>query len=247
MKKGLRLLSLYAILIITSQAFSQNALTIGGSYWKATPDINLAGSDATISGGHFYGPYANLRFGKVLLGGSLFLGSYQMEEEAGNYYDDYGNLLPYDINFDTKRTDINGTLGFSIVRGISLFAAIKSLNNTFEYADPIMSLTWSAKGIFYGGGISGVLNISNSPVFLFASIAYLTGKVKMELEEFDATEEFDQNMASLTLGGGFRISPNLHILVGYRSDAMGEGDEEEYYDKFRGVTASLGYVIPLAQ
>jgi hypothetical protein len=56
-------------------------------------------------------------------------------------------------------------------------------------------------------------------------------------------DKVDQNLASVTLGAGYRLSRELNLLVGYRSDAISGGDDDEAYEKYKGITVSLGYTI----
>lgn len=231
-------IALLMAVVVAGSLFSQTGVTIGANYWNAKPDLGLGlESGVKLNSMHMYGPYVNVRSGKFSFGGSLFIGTLKIE--ASDIYD-------YEVSL--KRSDINVSLGYSIFRGVTLFGAIKTFTNKLEDwkingqsigDDPENQ----EKGLLYGGGLSGVLPFSNSPLFLFGSLAYLTGSVTYEGDVADV--DYDRALLSFTGGIGYRMSPQLNLLVGFRSDATGdpEENEEENLEKYRGIIVTLGYTL----
>ena len=254
----IRAIVLCLLLIVSGALYSQTAITLGGNYWRATPDIQTPGwEDVKVSDGNMLGPYVNLRTGKWIIGGSLFVGNFHMQQEVQNYY--YypyyyyyyyyyyypyyyttGELVKQELTL--KRTDVNLSFGYSITRNITVFGAMKNLKGKFTdfkvNGQSVELNDMEYKGTLFGGGVSGVLGLGRSSFFLFGSLAYLTGKIT-----WPDDDKIEQNLASLTLGAGYRLSRELNLLVGYRSDAITGGDEDESYEKYRGITVSLGYTI----
>ena len=56
-------------------------------------------------------------------------------------------------------------------------------------------------------------------------------------------KEKSDRLISSTLGAGYRLSRELNLLVGFRSDELKEGEDEGLLEKYNGVTVSLGYTI----
>jgi hypothetical protein len=224
--------------VLAGSLFAQTGVTIGANYWNAKPDLGLGlDSGVKFNPMHMFGPYVNIRSGKFSFGGSLFLGTLKIEAT---------DIYEYEVSM--KRSDINLSLGYSIVKGITLFGALKTFTNKLEdWKVNGQSIGGDSenqeKGLLYGGGIFGVLPFSGSPLFLFGSLAYLTGSVTYEGELGEV--DYDRSLASLTAGIGYRMTPQLNLLLGYRSDASGDPkeDEEENLEKFRGIIVTIGYTL----
>jgi hypothetical protein len=185
MKTRIIVLSLF--LIGSGALFAQTAITLGGNYWRATPDIQTPGwEDVKISDGNMLGPYINLRAGKWVIGGSMFIGNFHMEQEVSyDYYYYYYYYYPYYYygyypytygetvkeELTLKRTDVNLSLGYSVTRNITLFGAMKNLKGKFtdfkvngNTVDSFQGTEY--KGTMFGGGISGVIGLGQSHFFL---------------------------------------------------------------------------------
>jgi len=185
--------------VFAAAGFSQSAFTIGGNYWRASPDFEFdMYQDTDMGDGNMIGPYINYRFGKLIFGGSLFFGNFKLSREVDaedyfdpyDYYDwyywgDYYNQIDLEsvkMEATLKRMDINGTIGYSVIRPVTVFAAFKSINSKLtdykingEDEEDIDDFEYS--GILIGGGISGVAVFPQSPFFLFGSFAFLTGSL----------------------------------------------------------------------
>jgi hypothetical protein len=253
--------SVVVILIFAAAlAFSQNATTIGASYWRATPEVKAGQfSDLDVSDGNMFGPYLNFRTGKLVLGGSLYVGNFEMSQDW-----DFGDLSSK-MEFTLKRSDINVTAGYSLSNALTVFGAMKHFNskltdfqvNDLDIIDTDIDAEYG--GNLFGGGLSGVANMGQSSFFLFGSAAYLAGTLEFEFksgssdyygyyydDEEDSKTEQDVKLTSATLGAGYRLSPNLNLLVGYRVDSLiGEENEdnEKTEEKYNGITVSLGYTM----
>lgn len=214
----------------------RSVLTLGANYWKA--DWNIEG----IKPGHMFGPYVNLRSGKLTLGGSLFTGSYK-PDEAENVFGDDMNL---------KRTDLNLSIGYNLGRYFNVFGAFKNTRYTLKgtmqtLVYDMWTETWLLEDVdvdeefkcsYLGGGGSLVFPITNSPLFLYGSGAYLA-----------AQEDDWADITTLTFGVGFKVSPQVTLMAGFRSDVYGEIEGSDLEDdgaekeKMQGFTASLAYTL----
>ena len=227
--------------LVAGSVFAQSStvFSIGASYWRAALEYDQRAlaeefGDMSIDPGNLFGPYLNIRMGKLVLGGSMFVGSFNV---------DYGSLLEdYGVTSDMKikRTDLNFSVGYSLARNLTLFGAYKDMTykteGTFTYQD-----SWSGtsqtiteedeqKGSFVGGGLSLILPFSGSPLFAYGSAAYLA-----------ANNDDWADITTVTLGLGVSLQSNLSAMVGYRVDAMGDNQKDQ--EKIKGVTATLAYTI----
>ncbi|MBN1782838.1 outer membrane beta-barrel protein [bacterium] len=259
---------LFVMLIVAVSVYSQSATTIGASYWRAKPDFEVGMfQDVEVSDGNMFGPYINFRSGKLVLGGSLYMGNFKMESSINDpyyyynpYYYYYGyyynniNLIPGDltkVEVTLKRTDINVTVGYSLNNAVTVFGAMKNISEKLTdykiggHSIPDMDEI-EYNGMLFGGGLSAVMVFPQSAFFLFGSAAYLAGNMTYKVggEEFDLGDAEKQKLLSFTVGAGYRLTPQLNLLVGYRGDSMKSGDEEDdAEEKYSGITVSLGYTI----
>lgn len=97
------------LLLMSSISFlnAQTAVTIGANYWNtkldySATDLEKLGIELDIEPGNMFGPYMNLRVGKVVLGSSMFFGDFTFN---------FGGLLLSDFTTTVKRTDLNFSLG----------------------------------------------------------------------------------------------------------------------------------------
>jgi hypothetical protein len=249
MKKRMILLIVIVCSVILGSGVihSQTALTIGGHYWRAAPDLQTTVEGVEINPGNMYGPYLNLRIGKLTLGSSLFFGTFKFEFENT------------DFSFDLSRKDMNFSLGYSILPRITIFGAVKILSYTGEkelsFIDEwgwefIASYEQENKGTLYGGGISCVIPFTGSPVFLFGSAAYLIGTMEwMESYKEDGWEvigydgEYDTSIMAITGGIGFQTRSGLTFMVGYRADLSNVEEEDAGEEKIHGIMATAAYTI----
>lgn len=238
-----------SLIVVTGSLQSQTAVTIGGHYWYAQPTYKGdTFENVEVGPGNMFGPYLNLRVGKIALGTSMFFGTFNWD------YKDYG------FEFDIKRTDLNFSVGYSVARGITLFGAVKSLSLTgdqdveYEYYDWEWDTyyTYTAKvkaetkGTLYGGGISGVVPVGQSSFFLFYSAAYLSGKIEMTSsisivdQTVEDTTENETSITAVTVGLGAQAGSGITLMVGYRADLSGEDEGEE---RIHGIMATMAYTI----
>ena len=120
----------FSLIVVTGSLQAQTAVTIGGHYWYAQPDVK-GGTFGNVeaSPGNMFGPYLNLRVGKLALGTSMFFGTFNYD------YKDLG------FEFDLKRTDLNFSVGYSVARRITIFGAVKSLSITGD--EDVESYDWT--------------------------------------------------------------------------------------------------------
>ena len=232
----------FLLFITTKTAFAQSGMTvtIGGHYWYAQPDYRgEAFEGVEVSSGNMVGPYLNLRVGKFVFGTSMFFGKFNWNNSV------------YDHKLDISRTDLNFSVGYLIFPRFTVFGAVKSISQNgekdFTYNGDAFSTNSIVenKGMLYGGGISGILPFVRSPLFLFWSAAYLTGKIEWtksistDDQKFGEYEnKYDTNITALTVGLGFQASSGLTIMVGYRTDFSGEDEGEE---RIHGAMATVAY------
>lgn len=225
--------------------YGQTAVTVGGHYWYAQPDYKGDFyENVDISPGNMFGPYLNLRVGRIAIGSSMFFGSFNWD------YPDF------DYNFDINRQDMNFSLGVAVLPRFTIFGAIKNLKlsgeDEFSFIDD-WGFSWNGrvsvenKGTLYGGGVSGVVPFSASPLFLFWSAAYLTGEMELSSSSYldgqlleELSEKGDVNITAVTVGLGYQTRSGLALMVGYRADFSGEDEGEE---RIHGVLATLAYTI----
>jgi hypothetical protein len=238
MRRSIAIVLLF--LMVASAGYSQTnaVVTIGGSYWRGAFEYETMGdlgeSKKETKAGNLIGPYINIRFDKLLLGSSMYFGTYDLSEEG---YTD-----------KVKRTDLNFSVGFSITPTLSLFGAYKILNATREWKVPDGDIRWDdwyqqwvvvgdlegkmeTKINYIGGGLSLVYPFTNSPLFAFGSGAYL----KANKEEYN-------NLFAWTAGLGYHVPSGLSLMVGWRADQFLKKDEFEG-TTFGGIMATLAYTL----
>jgi hypothetical protein len=219
-------------------AQTQMAFTVGGNYWYAQRTLSgeyYRDGEIESKPGNMVGPYLNLRIGNVILGGSAFWGNFT---ESNKNHEDYKNV-------DAKRTDINGSLGISLVNqpnfSFTVFGAIKSLtmkrgysyiftDNTYKQW-PIDS-KYEETGMLFGGGVSCVIRFPESPVFLFGSASFLqgdrsfkntdtyNGEVLAISDGWGFDDKGTAQLSAVSGGIGFQTGSNVSILIGYRADIL---------------------------
>ncbi|MBN2200686.1 hypothetical protein JW777_01900 [bacterium] len=225
---------LLALAVSGIAAGQGSVFTFGANYWKA--QWNIEG----IEPGHMFGPYVNLRSGRMTLGGSFFTGTFKPDESEDIFGDD----------IDLKRNDLNLSVGYNLGRFFNVFGAYKRTNwnikGTVEdivyddwtdtwYVDDI-EIDEEEEGSYLGGGASIVFPFTNSPLFLYGSGAFLAAQKK------DWTD-----ITTVTVGAGYRLSPQLTLMAGFRSDLYGDpedsDDDSGEKEKIQGLTVSLAYTL----
>jgi hypothetical protein len=249
----------FGIFVIPLGLQGQTALTIGGNYWHA--QRTMSGDyyeDLESKPGNMIGPYVNLRMGKLIIGGSMFIGTFTETSEDNDEYE-----------VDTKRNDLNLSVGLALTPGLNVFFAMKRM--TMKGTDEDVTFYWpgyyywyyaegeveyNEEGTLYGGGLSGVIRFPQSSLFLFWSGAYLKGTRKCETtvtiegEELDPDEfEPETSLIAFSGGIGYQASSNITLLIGYRGDILNSkwewesGDETDAKENYKGITATLAYTI----
>ena len=246
----------------------QTAITLGGNFWNASRDMSgdyYEGLESESSS--MFGPYLNLRMGNIIIGGSMFLGTFTESSEDNDVYE-----------VDMKRKDINLSIGLSLSRNVNVFFAMKKLTGEgttdveipyyhfyygwyyiYYWVDMLEGeVEYKEDGTLYGGGLSGVIPFSQSSFFIYWSGAYLSGTrtftTTYSIQGVDDPEptEFDPKttLFAYSVGVGYQISPTLSLLVGYRSDSISSEWEPEGWDetvdakdKYSGISATLAYTI----
>jgi hypothetical protein len=235
------------------------ALTIGGNYWHA--QRALSGeywTDVRSEAGNLAGPYAQFRVGRWLLGMSMYFGTF---EEYGVHDELY--IRKY--SFNNKRSDLNFSVGYSFLEGVTVFAASKNLafnageNNLSSY--DIGGSTYYGtrkcvdKGTMFGGGASGLVRISKSRFFLCASAAYLAGKRKQtdkitsndgRTAEYNPESKTDNSIVALSGSIGYQAGGAMTVLVGYRADMLdfkNRTDGMKGREKVHGINCTLAYTL----
>jgi predicted porin len=253
-QKRTMILAVVLVLALAGISFAQSSTTLGISYWRATPDLKLGfGDDAEMSAANFYGPYGSIRMDKLSIGASYLMGKFNLTNGSGDEK----------MEAALKRNDLNLQLGYSITPAVTIFGALKNIKGKLgdwtyggESIGDYMDVKAEYSGTLVGGGLSAVMAFPDSKAFLFGSAAYLTGKIKWDIEvtadysyykamadDDDNADDEKTNIITITAGAGYRLSPQLALLVGYRIDNMGSGDDTDNYEKYKGVTASLGYTF----
>lgn len=242
-----------------SIAQTKTAFTIGGNYWHAQRGFSGEyWGDVKSKAGDMVGPYVNLRIGKWLLGSSMFFGAFSESSEHNPYY-----------NLDSKRSDLNFSLGYSIISNLNVFVAAKNLSfngkdDDYSYYDTNLGTNiWHAerelenKGTMYGGGASGVFRFSRSPLFVFWSAAYLTGNIKTSdkvyvenqvIDFWGGDFKADNELTALSGGIGIQTNAGISVLVGYREDLLKFNISESGTDwggkeTLKGITVTLAYTL----
>jgi len=225
-------------------AQSNTSITIGGNYWRgAIKAESITGDNTENKASNLFGPFVNVRFDKISLGGSWFFGNWDF---SGDNY-----------KYKIKRNDLNLSLGYSIGSNVTLFGAYKILKLTEEFGSEVLdvdaqeNVIWNVP--YYGGGLSLTYPFPNSQLFLFGSAAYLThAKDKLEISQYSEwtgeyetyEQKVDDNITSFTVGLGFRLNSGLSILGGFRADNHKSKDNESGNNlKISGLMATLAYTL----
>lgn len=254
-------LSVAVIMILLAgwiSAQTKPVITIGGSLWNAKLEFEGdAYGSMKAESGNWIGPYLNIRFGKLLLGTSMYFGKIPIKiasEES-------------DISFDLNRSDLNFSLGYSLTKNLTAFFAVKNASIKGDmtyppysfvyydyYGDPYyntddINMEMENKGTLLGGGLSGTYRFPQSPIFIFGSFALLTGPLNSTVSYSYLGESFgepieqknDVNMTSYNGGIGFQTNSGFSILLGYRGEtSSSKGDATE---KINGLMVTLAYTL----
>ncbi len=258
------ILSIVIILMFTGACFAQGkpAITIGGSYWLAALDYKESSDmNIDIDPGNMYGPYLNLRLGKITIGSSIFLGgfkfnygNYIMPVTVGGYsYDAYGDMYVAEITDYTptvKRTDINFSLGYNLTRRISIFGAYKSMKLSRDeetYTGDIYTWDYIYDIYYYEGqGDITTESFELKGSYYGGGISLLLPFVNSPLFGFGsaayliANDENNSDITAVTAGLGYYSKSGLSIMAGYRADLSGEGEGQE---KINGFMATIAYTV----
>jgi len=202
------------MLLGTGLLHAQRAVTLGAHYWRANFEFSSEGVEDYSVTGNMFGPYLNLRYGRLSLGSSIFMGSF---DNSGDYYDSV-----------MKRTDMNFSAGLSLTRGLNIFGALKRIKLEEEYSDVWgESYDFESTGTLYGGGLSLFFPIGLSPFFLTGSAAYLT----------DPDDVF-YDITAITISIGYHNRSGITAMVGYRADYHSESEAQ-----IAGILATLAFTI----
>jgi hypothetical protein len=258
------IVSIIIIFMFTGFCFAQGkpAITIGASYWRAALDYQESGDmNLDIDPGNMYGPYLNLRFGKITIGSSIFLGGfkfnygdYLMPVTVNGYsYDAYGDMyvaVISDYAPTVKRTDINFSLGYNLTRRISIFGAYKSMKlkrDEETYTGNIY--TWDyIYDIYYDEG-QGEITTESFEIkggYYGGGLSLLLPFVNSPLFAFGsaaylaANDKDNTDITAFTAGLGYYSKSGLTIMAGYRADLSGEGEGQE---KINGFMATMAYTV----
>lgn len=259
MRRGKMIAVLLAMGVVLSPCMltAQLTVTVGGQYWYTMTDYQPPDvEDVDVEPTNTFGPYIRFRLGRFFVGTLMFLGTMDADYGSDPQFRD-GTDFDYDgtgnLSFTGRRTDLHFSAGWHLFPGLGLFAVVRSLsygyNGNFEDAGGVTtgSYDFETKGLLYGGGISGVFASPRRPFFLFWSAVYLNGVLdaqwtltENDVDEVSATSDVDANITSLTLGLGYKTSPDLALRIGYRIDFSGEEMGEK---KVHGVILTLAYTI----
>lgn len=221
------------VLFLGNVVQAKTAVTIGGNYWRGNVKLDY-GDGEFDKASNMIGPYINLRSDKLTLGISAFFGKYDFNDE----WRDEG----FEGKDEVSRTDINGSIGYSVARNMNIFFAYKSLSikNEYDLSGPYGYWDFSgedeAKGSFIGGGLSLMFPFSGSPLFLFGSGAYLTSTGG----DFE-----DINLLAYTAGLGIYSRSGVSFMVGWRADSFKAKDDEidDEILKMDGIMASVAITL----
>ena len=241
---------------VSALAQTKPVVTIGGSVWNAKSEFEGdAYEGMKADAGTWVGPYLNIRMGKILLGTSMYFGKIPLKIGTGG---------SEDVSIDLSRSDLNFSLGYSILNNLNAFFAVKNAKikgdktipfTLGEYEDfgnlIYYDTKWKLenKGTLFGGGLSGTYRFPQSPIFLFASFALLKGTMNSngswtyQNEDIVPSNEKDMDVTLKSFNGGlgFQTGSGISILVGYRGEnSSGEGGGEE---KVNGIMATLAYTL----
>lgn len=281
MKKLIQLLLIGMLVMtgVTVQVQAQTVFTIGGSYWRGNSEFESPLYQTQFDkSSHLVGPYLNMRNGKWTLGGSIFWAGWDLADETEQDMQNGMNEIAedarrqnpgYDVEFDgtisaehtVKRTDMNLSLGYSVTRNLSLFAAYKNLKFVEDF-DLLIQGDWRISGTgsgstdeatspvdihetdsgqeqngsFIGGGATLMLPLTGSPFFLFGSANYMTA----------LTEDW-KNLVGYNFGVGYYDKSGVTFMVGYRADIFMDDDEDvmDVGDKAKvsGIMGTIAFTI----
>jgi hypothetical protein len=147
---------------------------------------------------------------------------------------------------ELKRNDLNLSVGYNLGKFFNVFGAYKNTKYTLKGTmEQLVYDPWTAsyyldqvdvdedfKCAYIGGGASIVFPFANSPLFLYGSGAFLA-----------AQEKDWADITSVTLGGGYRLTPQVTLMAGFRSDSYGDVENSDENEKMQGLTASLAYTL----
>jgi hypothetical protein len=239
-KRMLIVFTIISVLMVTGLANGQVRLSVGGHYWNAKPSFEDESLEfIETNAGNLFGPHANIRFGKLSLGTSMFFGTFSFG---------VSDELNIDLtDWKVKRQDLNYSIGYSLFPRSTIFLAIK----TISYEGNLSSTDgytydWETEGNFIGGGLQGVLPMGSGSVFLYWSIAYLSGTAKeTSTDSFSlspASREYDSNMLAGTVGIGMAASSGLSVMIGYRADVYGVGNDQGE-ERIQGIMITAAYAV----
>ena len=221
------------LIVIATNLFAQNntAVTVGGSLWNS--QINWVDDEGDKLGdlnvGSMYGPYLSVSRGKLSLGASFVTGSYNPIKSKS-----------YSVGSseaDTRRSDLNASLGYQVHQNVNLFFGVKYTNwkldwlRLFETGSQFGS-NFQESGMMYGAGISLLHPFGSSGFLLFGSMAGMAGKlslVHLGMWAAPGAREYKINcyLAALNLGVGYQFASGLGINLGYRADLFAEESKEK--------------------
>jgi hypothetical protein len=255
-----QLLSIALILCVLAgmaPSYGQTSVTLGMHYWYSM--LEVAGAEEmglSIDPGNMFGPYLNLRIGKIILGSSLFFGTYTFNwEDFGYEYSDGSDWYFFDFSNNStsaKRQDMNFSVGFNLARYFNIFGAYKQQKLTYSDEFNYDAYIWNGSDYVYiesgsetieeetsigyiGGGASAIVPFgARSPLFLFGSAAYLIAQDKDDIDYLD--------VLAITAGIGFASRSGLSFMAGYRAD-MDMGGDEDTQGKIHGFMATVAYTI----
>ena len=102
MKVKMAIVGTIVLLAVAGSLFAQSGtvITIGGSYWRGASEFETGMLDTKkeTKASNLIGPYINIRFDKITLGGSWFFGTWDLSQESFKY--------------KVKRSDLNLSLGY---------------------------------------------------------------------------------------------------------------------------------------
>ena len=250
-------LVLAVLAMVVGNSFAQTAVSIGVNYWRADVDLETGGGgvfsedmtgedgiELSMDPGNMIGPYVSLSLGKIVIGGSMSSGEFNLD--MGELQDLYRNLFEFDIEYDIKlkRKDLNFSVGYKLSKYITAFGAYKDETMTLAGDVSVSYTDWYgdtqsesesvdeeiARESFVGGGLSMAFPFSGSPLFAFGSAAYLA-----------ANGDEMGDITTVTFGLGLATRANITVMVGYRVDSM--GDDQDNKEKIKGIMATAAYTI----
>ena len=236
------------LLLLAGMTFAQNTtFTVGGSWWNSKYDL-VSTEDTNdkmeMGTGAMIGPYLSINNGKVNLGASLLMGTFDVSE---GFWD----------GAELKRNDLNFTLGYRIISSsalnMNLFLGGKYLkfNVTGEasyvdeyYYEYTYDVDITQSGTMFGGGLSLMVPFGSSNLYGYGSLAYLTGTMTVEDNTTGESAENDEatNLVAMNAGLGYRFPGGFGVNAGYRADVFGS-DAADYVDRLAGLILTASYTF----